>query len=75
MGLVHDKYGNRLLTITEVAEITGLAVGSLYHLVSERRIPVIALSRRCIRFHPQQLDDWLNGLTIKQEKECSRKLR
>jgi excisionase family DNA binding protein len=75
MGMVHDKFGDRLLTIKQVAQITGLAVGTLYHLASERRIPVVALSRRCIRFHPQQLDDWLDRLTISQEQKPSKKLR
>jgi hypothetical protein len=30
---------DRLLTIREVSQLTGLAVGSLYHLASEGRIP------------------------------------
>jgi predicted DNA-binding transcriptional regulator AlpA len=30
--------GNRLLTIKDVSKITGLAVGTLYHLAAEGRI-------------------------------------
>lgn len=63
MGMLHDKFGDRLLTIREVAEITGLTVGTLYHFVSEKRIPVVAISARCVRFHPAQLDEWLERLT------------
>ena len=55
----------RLLTINEVAELTGLAVGTLYHFVSERRIPVIRLSKRCIRFRQSDLSDWIQSLTQK----------
>lgn len=54
---------DRLLTIREVAELTGLSVGGLYHLVSQRRIPVIRLSRRCIRFRQSALHAWWDGLS------------
>ena len=40
---------DRLLTIPEVAKLMGLAVGSVYRLVSQRRIPVVRLSARCVR--------------------------
>jgi excisionase family DNA binding protein len=40
---------DRLLTIQELSELTGLQVSSLYHFVSQGRIPVVRLSRRCIR--------------------------
>lgn len=41
---------DRLVTINELAAMTGLAVGSLYHMVSEGRVPVVRISKRCIRF-------------------------
>jgi excisionase family DNA binding protein len=53
----------RLLTIQEVSELTGLAVGTLYHFVSQQRIPVVRLSRRCIRFRYSDLLDWIRTLT------------
>jgi excisionase family DNA binding protein len=37
---------DKLMTINEVSELTGLAVGTLYHFVSEKRIPVVRLSKR-----------------------------
>jgi excisionase family DNA binding protein len=55
----------RLLTINEVADLTGLAVGTLYHFVSQKRIPVVRLSKRCIRFRQSDLSDWIQGLTQK----------
>ena len=58
-----SEHPDRLLTIEQVAELTGLAVGSLYHFVSERRIPVVRLSRRCIRFRLSDLLDWFEQLT------------
>jgi excisionase family DNA binding protein len=53
----------RLLTIQEVSELTGLAVGTLYHFVSQKRIPVVRLSKRCIRFRYSDLLDWIQTLT------------
>jgi excisionase family DNA binding protein len=54
---------DRLLTIKEVAELTGLAVGTLYHFVSQKRIPVVRLSTRCIRFRQSDLSDWIQTLS------------
>jgi excisionase family DNA binding protein len=54
---------DRLLTIDEVAELTGLAIGTLYHFVSEKRIPVVRLSKRCIRFRQSDLAHWIQTLT------------
>jgi excisionase family DNA binding protein len=50
----------RLLTIHEVSELTNLAIGSIYHLVSQKRIPVVRLSRRCIRFRLTDLIAWFD---------------
>ena len=35
-----------LLTVVEAAEFLKLSPGSLYHLVSEKRVPVIRISSR-----------------------------
>jgi excisionase family DNA binding protein len=59
----NDLGGDRLLTIEEVAELTGLASGSIYHLVSQRRIPVVRISSRCIRFRLSSLERWFDDLT------------
>jgi excisionase family DNA binding protein len=60
-GLIDTK--SRLLTISDVAEMTGLTVGTLYHFVSQQRIPVVRLSKRCIRFRYSDLLDWIKTLT------------
>jgi excisionase family DNA binding protein len=54
---------DRLLKIKEVAELTGLSVGTLYHFVSQNRIPVLRLSRRCIRFRLSALVEWFDDLS------------
>ena len=60
---------DRLLTIDEVAAMTGLAVGTLYHFVSQERIPVVRLSKRCLRFRQFELSDWIQSLTIKARQK------
>jgi excisionase family DNA binding protein len=52
-----------LLTVQEVAELTGFSVGTLYHRVSQHRIPFVRLSRRCIRFRRCDLDAWIREAT------------
>jgi excisionase family DNA binding protein len=52
-----------LLTIHEVSFLTGIAVGTLYHWVSEKRIPVVRISARCIRFDLTVLQKWIEQKT------------
>ncbi len=52
-----------LLDVRELSALTGLSVGTLYHLVSQKRIPVVRLSARCIRFRLCDLERWLTELT------------
>ncbi len=59
---------DRLLTIKEVSELTGLAVGTLYHLVSEKRVEVVRISSRCIRFRLSSLERWFDDLTEEARK-------
>jgi excisionase family DNA binding protein len=54
---------DRLLTIDELAVLTGMTKGSLYHLVSQSRIPVVRISRRCIRFRLSDIYEWWGRLT------------
>jgi excisionase family DNA binding protein len=58
MELKHDG-NDRLLTIREVSQLTRLAVGTLYRFSAEHRIPVVHLSRRCIRFRLSDLQRWI----------------
>lgn len=51
-----------LLTVREVSAITGLSVGTLYHLASQKRIPVVRLSARCLRFRVSELEKWIEEL-------------
>ncbi len=51
-----------LLTAREVAERTRVSTGTLYHWVSQRRIPFVRLSRRCLRFREADIDRWITEM-------------
>ena len=52
-----------LVDIRELSVLTGISVGTLYHWVSERRIPCVRLSQRCLRFSLPAIREWLAGLS------------
>ena len=49
-----------LLTIDDVASLTGFSKGTLYHWVSQHRITVVRFSRRCIKFRPSDIDKMIS---------------
>jgi len=53
----------RLLSIQEVAEYTGLSVYTIYTMVSQRRIPYVKVGR-LTKFDPQRLKDWIAKHTV-----------
>jgi excisionase family DNA binding protein len=53
-----------LLTAAEVAKLTGFAEGTIRHFVSQRRIPFIRISPRCVRFRRSDIEAWLEGLLV-----------
>lgn len=64
----------KLWKVEDVADFLGLAVGSVYHLLSQRRIPVVRISARCVRFDPQVIEAWVvdrteSGATIATPKK------
>ncbi len=48
-----------LMDVNELSAMTGIAVGTLYHWVSEKRIPYIRLSAHCVRFSRAAINAWL----------------
>ena len=56
-----------LLTVHDVAKLLGLSVGSVYHLISQKRIPVVRLSSRCVRFEKKALENWIEGMAVPAE--------
>lgn len=74
--MTSNNFGDdRLLTIKEVAELTGLAVGTIYHFVSQSKIPVVRISSRCIRFRLSSLERWFDELTEETRKSTGEEPR
>src|SRR5258708_40347346 len=48
-----------LLTVVAAAEFLNISIGTLYHFVSQRRVPVVRISSRCIRFSRLDLEEWV----------------
>lgn len=48
-----------LLTVNEVAQAIGITTFGVYGLVHKRQIPAVKISRRCLRFRPQDIEKWL----------------
>ena len=53
----------RLISIQETSEYTGLAVPTLYTMVSQRRIPYVKVGR-LTKFDLTLLDDWIKKHTV-----------
>lgn len=50
---------DRLMKITEAAQFLAVSPNSLYHMVSQGRVPCIRLSNRCLRFRKSDLEAWI----------------
>jgi len=62
-----------LLTAAEVAKLTGFAEGTIRHFVSQRRIPVVRISARCVRFRRSDIDSWLERLSVPSKGDIMRR--
>ena len=52
----------KLLTVTELATILNVAPGSVYHWISQNRLPVVRFSKRCVRFRESDVKRLLDDL-------------
>ncbi|GAB6182813.1 helix-turn-helix transcriptional regulator [Thermodesulfovibrio hydrogeniphilus] len=59
-----DMKEKKLLTVDEVARMLSLSKQSIYQLVFYRKIPVIRLSKRALRFDPEAIERWLKEKTV-----------
>ena len=53
----------RLLTIQQAAQYTGLAVSTIYTMVSQQRIPYTKVGR-CLQFDVGLLEQWIKQHTV-----------
>jgi excisionase family DNA binding protein len=47
-----------LWKVDEAAAFLNISAGTLYHWVSQKRIPCMHFGSRCLRFDPQQVKQW-----------------
>ncbi|MGH9406624.1 MAG: helix-turn-helix transcriptional regulator [Terriglobia bacterium] len=61
----HPTRAAHLLTPDEVAEVTGLSTETLAQWRSQRRgIPFLKISRNCVRYRQDDLQQWLQSRLI-----------
>jgi excisionase family DNA binding protein len=53
-----------LLDVRGAAALLGISAGTLYHWLSERRVPVVRLGLRCVRFRRSDLEAWISEKSV-----------
>jgi excisionase family DNA binding protein len=56
-----------LWTVNDVSEFLKLRVGSIYNLVSQRKIPFLKVNGS-VRFSPEELEKWIQGKNFLSSK-------
>ena len=59
----------KLLTYQEAADFINAPIGTLYALVSEKRLPHVKIGNRFIRFEEDALLKWLDEKRVKTNEE------
>lgn len=54
----------RLLTYSQLAEITGLSKGTLYSMVANGEVPHVRLGKRFVRFTEEAVQAWLASRAV-----------
>jgi hypothetical protein len=65
----------KLMDKKDVARAFGVTVKAVDKWVSEKKIPYIKISAKCVRFRPTAIQGYLNTRTIKPEARNSLKSR
>lgn len=52
----------RLLTVKEAADFLHVVPGTIYHWISQGRLPVVRFSKRCVRFREEDFTKLLDQL-------------
>jgi excisionase family DNA binding protein len=58
----------RLLTVNELAKLLNISSGTVYHWISEDRLPVVRFSKRCVRFRESDVQLLLDSLSQANHK-------
>jgi len=57
----------RLINVQELAEYLDLKVGTVYSLVSQRRIPFVKVGR-LTKFDLQKIEQWIEENSVEEER-------
>jgi excisionase family DNA binding protein len=58
---------DRLMKTQDVARVFGVTVKAVERWISEKRIPYIKISSKCIRFRQSAIQGYLRSRTVKPE--------
>jgi excisionase family DNA binding protein len=59
-----DKEIDGLIDVHQAANFLSLVPGTVYHLVSQGRLPCVRLSARCLRFRKSELDKFIRQRSV-----------
>ena len=59
---------DEILTYSQAAALIGVRVGTIYALVSQKRIPHVRFGRRFVRFSTSELRAWVRSQTVQPVK-------
>jgi excisionase family DNA binding protein len=65
----------RLWNIQEAAAFLGISIGTAYSWVSQKKLPLIRISARCIKFSPAELRRWVSEHSEKESPNGTNYLR
>jgi excisionase family DNA binding protein len=54
---------DKLLTVSELAEVLHVAPGSIYHWLSQGRLPAVRFGKRCVRFRQDDIRAFLDNIS------------
>jgi excisionase family DNA binding protein len=58
----------RLMTISELAEMLNVSKKTIYQNVYHRRIPALQINKKTLRFDPRAIEAWLKSKTRDAEE-------
>jgi excisionase family DNA binding protein len=58
---------DKLLAKKEIAEVLGVTVKTIDKWVSEKRIPFVRITGKCVRFIPEDVRAYFQGQTIQPD--------
>jgi excisionase family DNA binding protein len=63
-----DEVDSPLMDVRGLSALTGLSIGTLYHWVSQKRIPIVRFSARCVRFRRSDIEAWIASRVVQPER-------